>query len=324
MTHAVVRDSRRAAVAPAGRDQRDHVQPAGRHGRRVRRAVQPVADGAVDISGWRLDGVALTVPAGTVILPGGLRLFVQERRRSSARSTAAASSSPPSTPGRWTTWASRWCCATRTAAWSARWPTRRGPVARRPRGRRLLAGVDRRLAGRSARSSNWAASGSVGGTPGAANSVQGTVRPFPRCSSTRCCRTTPAINQDEMGEYDPWIEIYNASSGTIDLGGMYLSDDFGVPTKWPFPRHRALRRVLDDRLGRRRDRRGPAAHQLRPEPGGRLGRPVRRRRTGRSTTSTTARWRPMPRSAASPTARAICASSPSSRRRRPTTCRRCR
>ena len=30
---------------------------------------------------------------------------------------------------------------------------------------------------------------------------------------------------DEYGEYDDWIEIFNASGSTVELGGMYLADD---------------------------------------------------------------------------------------------------
>jgi len=40
---------------------------------------------------------------------------------------------------------------------------------------------------------------------------------------------------DEFGEYDDWIEIYNADSKDINLGGFYLSDKFDVPNKWAFP-----------------------------------------------------------------------------------------
>jgi hypothetical protein len=39
--------------------------------------------------------------------------------------------------------------------------------------------------------------------------------------------------QDPQGQYADWIEIY--SSTTIDIGGMYLSDDSSVRTKWQFP-----------------------------------------------------------------------------------------
>ena len=41
--------------------------------------------------------------------------------------------------------------------------------------------------------------------------------------------------QDAFGEYDDWFELYNASGVTIDLGGMYLTDDLDDPTGWMIP-----------------------------------------------------------------------------------------
>ncbi len=40
---------------------------------------------------------------------------------------------------------------------------------------------------------------------------------------------------DEAGEYDDWIELYNPSSGTIDLGAYFLSDKHNGPRYWPLP-----------------------------------------------------------------------------------------
>ena len=40
---------------------------------------------------------------------------------------------------------------------------------------------------------------------------------------------------DEFGEYDDWLEIYNANEETIDLSGMFLSDNPAFPDKWKFP-----------------------------------------------------------------------------------------
>jgi len=40
---------------------------------------------------------------------------------------------------------------------------------------------------------------------------------------------------DEQGDFDPWIEIYNPSSDSAALGGMFLTDDPGVPDKWAIP-----------------------------------------------------------------------------------------
>jgi hypothetical protein len=40
---------------------------------------------------------------------------------------------------------------------------------------------------------------------------------------------------DPQGQYDDWIEIYNAGDKAIDLGGMYLTDDLDQPTRWRIP-----------------------------------------------------------------------------------------
>ncbi|MHC4299758.1 MAG: lamin tail domain-containing protein [Planctomycetota bacterium] len=40
---------------------------------------------------------------------------------------------------------------------------------------------------------------------------------------------------DPQGEYDDWIEIHNFGDYPIDAGGMYLTDDMAVPTKWRIP-----------------------------------------------------------------------------------------
>jgi hypothetical protein len=40
---------------------------------------------------------------------------------------------------------------------------------------------------------------------------------------------------DEPGEYPDWIEIYNSSPFPVDLGGLYLSDDGGMPTRYRIP-----------------------------------------------------------------------------------------
>jgi len=40
---------------------------------------------------------------------------------------------------------------------------------------------------------------------------------------------------DQDGEYDDWIELYNNGSQTINLNGMYLTDDPSEPDQWIFP-----------------------------------------------------------------------------------------
>ncbi|MFN3940443.1 MAG: chitobiase/beta-hexosaminidase C-terminal domain-containing protein, partial [Chitinophagales bacterium] len=40
---------------------------------------------------------------------------------------------------------------------------------------------------------------------------------------------------DNHGEYEDWIELYNAGGSAVDLSGYYLSDRADSPTKWQIP-----------------------------------------------------------------------------------------
>jgi hypothetical protein len=40
---------------------------------------------------------------------------------------------------------------------------------------------------------------------------------------------------DDPNNFEDWIELYNAGSTTIDLSGMYLTDNLTNPTKWRVP-----------------------------------------------------------------------------------------
>ncbi len=60
------------------------------------------------------------------------------------------------------------------------------------------------------------------------------------------------IVADEHGEYDDWVEIYNAGPIAVDLGGMYLTDDFSDPTNFMIPAGitgSTLREEIANRLG---------------------------------------------------------------------------
>ena len=41
---------------------------------------------------------------------------------------------------------------------------------------------------------------------------------------------------DPQGDHDDWIELFNISNETVDLTGMYLSDNPEKPLKWKFPK----------------------------------------------------------------------------------------
>ncbi len=40
---------------------------------------------------------------------------------------------------------------------------------------------------------------------------------------------------DEFGEFDDWVEIQNTGSESIDLGGMFMTDNFGSHRQWMMP-----------------------------------------------------------------------------------------
>ncbi|MFI4897472.1 MAG: CotH kinase family protein [Phycisphaerales bacterium JB059] len=44
-----------------------------------------------------------------------------------------------------------------------------------------------------------------------------------------------SIIMDEAGQFEDFIELYNAGDAAVDLSGMWLSDDPGLPRKWQIP-----------------------------------------------------------------------------------------
>jgi len=42
-------------------------------------------------------------------------------------------------------------------------------------------------------------------------------------------------NRDEAGDFDDWVELYNTGEQTVNLTGMYLTDDLDHSTKWELP-----------------------------------------------------------------------------------------
>lgn len=43
------------------------------------------------------------------------------------------------------------------------------------------------------------------------------------------------VNADPNGEFEDWIEIYNPGTTTVDMSGMYLSDNLGFPSQYKIP-----------------------------------------------------------------------------------------
>ena len=84
---------------------------------------------------------------------------------------------------------------------------------------------------------NWGVDTNVLFTPGAANSVTTSLPAFPLLWINEVMPSNTTTRADNMGDFDPWVELYNADTNTVALGGdgYYLSDDPTNLVKWAFP-----------------------------------------------------------------------------------------
>lgn len=57
----------------------------------------------------------------------------------------------------------------------------------------------------------------------------------PKLRITEILAVNDAINQDEAGEYDDWLEIHNEDNISVNIGGMFVSNSFGDPRQFQLP-----------------------------------------------------------------------------------------
>ncbi|MCK5075347.1 MAG: lamin tail domain-containing protein, partial [Calditrichia bacterium] len=80
-------------------------------------------------------------------------------------------------------------------------------------------------------SGSWRSSYQSGGSPGRSNSsttISGIyINEFLASNSE--------VNEDEFGESDDWIEIYNANQTPVNLGGFFITDNLNLPLKYQIP-----------------------------------------------------------------------------------------
>ncbi len=79
--------------------------------------------------------------------------------------------------------------------------------------------------------SHWKSSDFLGGSPGRANRIVLNDLLF----INEFQADNKSTFKDEYDEYDDWIEIYNASDNSIDISGLYITDDFSNITKHQIP-----------------------------------------------------------------------------------------
>ncbi len=49
------------------------------------------------------------------------------------------------------------------------------------------------------------------------------------------CASNNSLIYDNFREFDDWIEIHNTTESDIDLGGLFLTDNYSQPFKWQIP-----------------------------------------------------------------------------------------
>jgi hypothetical protein len=72
-------------------------------------------------------------------------------------------------------------------------------------------------------------------TPGRANVVQSLLPAFPPLWLNEVQPENVSGPLDAAGHRHPWVELYNAGSSNLSLGGMWLSDDYAALPQWAFP-----------------------------------------------------------------------------------------
>ncbi|MEI7730395.1 MAG: lamin tail domain-containing protein [Verrucomicrobiota bacterium] len=87
-----------------------------------------------------------------------------------------------------------------------------------------------------ARVSNWSDDAAIASfTPGATNSVAGTIAPYPLVWLNEVQPNNPDGFKDNTGTPQPWIELYNNDTNTLSLNGYYLANSYTNLNEWAFP-----------------------------------------------------------------------------------------
>lgn len=192
---------------------------------------------AFDLSGFELHGVDFTFPAGVIIPPGGFSLVVKDLVAFTAKygsglpvageyaghldpdGETLTLEKPVSGAGNQVIDAVRYEAATP-------WPT----VANGTGASLQVIDPSRDTS----RVGNWSAQSGIS-TPGSTNSIRATLTAFPQVWVNELVANNTSGLLNTSGGRSPWIELYNSSSATANLSGLYLTDNTSALSKWAFP-----------------------------------------------------------------------------------------
>ena len=194
-----------------------------------------------DLSGWRLDGLGFSFPAGTILRPRFYALVVEDR---AVFQTAYGANRPVVgeytghldqdgetlklvRPG--TDSASEVVVNEVTYGTTAPWPT----TAEQPGASLQIRDADQD----DNRVANWAIAvpDQTPATPGFGNSVAETLPPFPPLWLNEVQPVNQLGPADHLGHRHPWVELYNGGPTNVVLDGLALSDNLTDLARWPFP-----------------------------------------------------------------------------------------
>ncbi|MGO8929000.1 MAG: lamin tail domain-containing protein [Limisphaerales bacterium] len=72
-------------------------------------------------------------------------------------------------------------------------------------------------------------------TPAASNSVAATLPPFPPLWINEIQADNLTGITNGAGQHAPWLELFNPTTNTVPLAGLYLANSYTNLTAWPFP-----------------------------------------------------------------------------------------
>ena len=77
-------------------------------------------------------------------------------------------------------------------------------------------------------------------TPDATNNVAASLMPFPPLWINELQAGNLTGPANSTGQHAPWLELYNPSTSTVSLGGLYLANTFTNLAQWAFPTNASM------------------------------------------------------------------------------------